>query len=256
MTFQAGVAPWLARHLPGPGGTALRVLDVGAGQGTQALRLAAAGHAVTAVDPDARMRSAFADALTAAPSEVAGRVSLVEGALGGLREALGGEGPAYDVVLCHGVLMYLEDPAQAVRELASLVAPRGMLSLLARNADGMALRPGLRRDWAGVLAALDEAAGGAGYVNGLGVTARADHLEHLAALVSGHRLSVEGWYGVRVLTDGVGEDEPVPDDPAELAALLDAEERVGMVDPYRRVAALTHLVARRTAETAPRQRPA
>ena len=121
-----------------------------------------------------------------------------------------------------------------------------MLSVVARNADGMALRPGLRRQWADVLDLLDEAQQPQPhYVNELGVHARADRLEELASYISGRRMHVEAWYGVRLLTDGVGVDEPAPPDPDELAALLDAEERVGRTDPYRKVATLLHVIGRR-----------
>jgi S-adenosylmethionine-dependent methyltransferase len=43
----------LRKHLPDRPG---RVLDVGAGQGTQSLRLARAGHQVVAVEPDPEKR--------------------------------------------------------------------------------------------------------------------------------------------------------------------------------------------------------
>jgi hypothetical protein len=47
---------------------------------------------------------------------------------------------------------------------------------------------------------------------------------------------------VRVFTDTApGDAEPPPD----LPTLLACEERAGCTDPYRRVAALLHLIARR-----------
>jgi hypothetical protein len=46
---------------------------------------------------------------------------------------------------------------------------------------------------------------------------------------------------VRVFTDTASDMARVPQDPHELALLLDAEERAGRTDPYRGVAALTHL---------------
>jgi protein-L-isoaspartate O-methyltransferase len=54
----------LARHLPEH---PVRVLDVGAGQGTQSIRLARAGHQVLAVEPDPGMRAAFRAALGTEP---------------------------------------------------------------------------------------------------------------------------------------------------------------------------------------------
>jgi S-adenosylmethionine-dependent methyltransferase len=235
------VARQLARHLPAPPAT---VLDVGAGQGTLALRLARHGFDVTAVEPDQEMRSAFESALSDLSPDARRRVRLEEGALGRLPDSVAGR--TFDVVCCHGVLMYLDAARPAVVELCGLVAPAGVLSLVVRNADSLALRPALRRDWPMVHRLLDSAAGThASYVNEFGVRARADHLEELASFVAGRRMHVEQWYGVRVLTDAVPVDEPVPDEPDELTAMLDAEERVGRTDPYRRLGMLLHVVGRR-----------
>jgi SAM-dependent methyltransferase len=239
------VARQLAVHLEAEPGT---VLDVGAGQGTQAVRLARQGHRVVAVEPDPAMRAAFTRAAALEPPEVRDRLELVDGELGrlGLATDDAGRRQTYDVVACHGVLMYLADLGPAVVELADLVAPGGLLSLLFRNADALALRPGLRGDWDGVARALDDAAAPRPtYRNGLGVQAGADRLEQVASYVSGRRMHVEAWYGVRVLTDADDARE-VPAEP-ELSRLLAAEERVGRTDPYRRVAPLVHLIGRRDA---------
>src|SRR6202044_1931484 len=53
-----------------------RILDVGAGQGTQSIRLARAGHQVVSVEPDPDMRSAFGAALRAERAEVRERVTV------------------------------------------------------------------------------------------------------------------------------------------------------------------------------------
>ena len=238
---QEMVTRQLTRHLGDPPGT---VLDVGAGQGTQSIRLAERGFEVLAVEPDPDMRAAFAAAVEGRAGDVRERLRVVDGSVEALDDVA--EGRTFDVVLCHGVLMYLPEPGPAVVALSDRVAPGGLLSLLARNAAAMALRPGLRRQWADVLDLLDEAEQPAPhYVNELGVRARADRLEELASYVSGRRMHVEAWYGVRVVTDGVAVDEPAPSDPDELEALLAAEERLGRTDPYRRVATLLHLVGRR-----------
>lgn len=237
------VARQLAAHLPP---APARVLDVGAGQGTQAIGLARLGHHVHAVEPDAAMRAAFQQATAAEPAEVRDRLRLTDGALG----RLGATG-LFDVVCCHGVLMYLPDPRPAVVDLCDLVAPGGLVSILARNADAMALRPGLQRRWGDVLTMLD--VGGRPdplYTNEIGVRARADRLEALASYVAGRRMHVEAWYGVRLLTEGAADDELPPTDKQELAELLDAEERLGRTDPYRRLAARLHVVGRRDATAA------
>ena len=146
--------------------------------------------------------------------------------------------PPFAAVLCHGVLMHLPDPGPVLRILAGLTAPGGIVSLLVRNGDALAMRPGLAGDWAACAAAF----GSDRYENRIGVSARADRLSDLTGRLAGHGLRVTAWYGVRVFTDTAPSDaEPPPD----LAALLDCEERAGCTDPYRQVAALLHVIARK-----------
>jgi S-adenosylmethionine-dependent methyltransferase len=47
-----------------------------------------------------------------------------------------------------------------------------------------------------------------------------------------------------VFTDTAAQDAPLPGEE-ELRVLLDCEERAGSTDPYRGVAALVHVIARR-----------
>lgn len=237
----------LAAHLPAPPG---RCLDVGAGQGTQAIRLAAQGFDVTAVEPDERMRELLGLGVADLPDAVRDRIEVLDGRLGALSDALPGAEP-FDVVLCQGVLMYLDDPGPALNELAALTAPGGRLSLVFRNADGIAMRPALRRDWTQVHALLDAVGSTATYTNEIGAKARADRLADVERTLAGAGLRTGAWYGVRVATDGVDFGEPVPADPAAFAAMLDAEERLGRTDPYRRVATLAHLVSMRPADAEP-----
>jgi S-adenosylmethionine-dependent methyltransferase len=221
------------------------VLDVGAGQGTQALRLAALGHEVVALEPDPAMRAQLRAALDERSSERL-KVDVLDGGLGLLPTQLGSA--AYDVVLCQGVLMYLPESGPALAELARLVAPGGLLSLVFRNAEGIALRPAIRRDWAEVHALLDASDDpNPWYVNEIGVRARADRLADVERDLARHGLTTLAWHGVRIATDSADADETAPQDPDDLEAMLVAEERLGRTDPYRRVATLVHLLSRRPA---------
>ncbi|MFJ2817887.1 class I SAM-dependent methyltransferase [Streptomyces sp. NPDC091279] len=215
-----------------PVGRRLRVLDVGAGQGSQALRLARAGHQVTGVEQDPALISAARAAVAAEPQGIRDRVRLIEG--DGRDTGVHFLPGSFDVVLCHGVLMYVEEPDPLLAGLARMVAPGGLLSLLVRNADALAMRPGLAGDWAGALDAFDTTA----YRNRLGLDVRADRLRTLTATLDGIGAPLHAWYGVRVFTDTAPDDAPAPDD---LDTLLAVEDRAGRTDPYRGVAALLHL---------------
>jgi S-adenosylmethionine-dependent methyltransferase len=216
----------------------VRIIDLGCGQGTQALRLARRGYEVTGVDASAELLARFRRDLAAEAAEVRARVLLEHALIEDYAERAGYQQAG--AVLCHGVLMYAADPDPLLRAIAGLTAPGGLVSLLVRNADALAMRPGLAGDWG----ACADAFGSVSYGNRIGVSARADRRADLTGKLAGYGLDVTAWYGVRVFTD-TADDDAVP--PPDLAALLDCEERAGCTDPYRQVAALLHLVARRAA---------
>jgi SAM-dependent methyltransferase len=213
-------------------GRRLRVLDVGMGRGTQALRLARAGHQVTGVERDTTMIATARAALAGQPEGIRERMRIIEG--DGRDTGVHFLPGSFDVVLCHGVLMYVEDPDPLLAGLARMLAPGGLLSLVVRNGDALALRPGLRGDWAGAQAAFDTTH----YRDRLGHDVRADRLSTLTARLAGIGAPLHTWYGVRIFTDTAADGTTPPED---LDALLAAEERAGRTDPYRAVAALLHL---------------
>jgi S-adenosylmethionine-dependent methyltransferase len=220
----------LRAHLPPP---PARIVDVGGGAGNQSLPLAALGYDVTIVDPSPEMLRRAGER---AAGEGAGGVRLVEASGEDAPEALDGE--TFDGVLCHGVVMYLDDPAALVEALCGLTAPAGVLSIVAKNVEVMAVRHVHEGDWAAALAAFDSDR----QVNGLGLDTRGDHVDALSGLVAGHGVDPVAWYGVRLFTDGWTPERPAAD-PEELvlAVELEASRR----DPYRRLSRLFHLLGRR-----------
>ncbi|MFJ6698749.1 class I SAM-dependent methyltransferase [Streptomyces sp. NPDC091272] len=216
-----------------PVGQRLRILDVGMGRGTRALRLARAGHQVTGLEADAVLLATAREALAVEPAGIRERVRLMQG--DGRETGVHFLPGSFDVVLCHGVLMHVAEPDPLVAGLARMLAPGGMLSLLVRNADALAMRPALAGDWATALDALDPAA----CTDPWGVPVRADRLEALTATLAGIAAPLHAWYGVGVFTDHVPNGAPPAGE--ELARLLALEDRAGRTEPYRRVAALLHL---------------
>lgn len=226
----------LREHIAGP---PLRVVDVGGGAGHQSVPLARDGYDVTIVDPSAAMLERAEGRLRQEASETAQRVRLVRASGEEAPGELGGE--PFDLVLCHGVVMYLDEPGPLLDALADLAAPGGVVSIVAKNVDTLAVRPALDGDWAAALAMFDSER----QVNGLGLDTRGDSVAGLSAALQERGVEPVGWYGVRLFTDGWTPDRPA-DDPDELvlAVELEASRR----DPYRRLSRLFHVVGRKRDE--------
>jgi S-adenosylmethionine-dependent methyltransferase len=226
------VARQLAGHLPGPG-RRRTVLDAGCGQGTQAIRLARAGYDVTAIDVSEELlslaRETAENAAGVAPTRL--RFERVD-----LLDLPGAYAGRFDVVCCHGVLMYLASLASGIEPVVGAARPGGVISVVTRNRAGIAMRAGMRGDWRQARTGFDARL----YRNRLGIDGvRADEPEEVRQAFECAGAERVAWYGVRLFTDHW---EPV-DPPVDFPELVAAEEEAGRRDPYRSVAALTHTIA-------------
>jgi SAM-dependent methyltransferase len=226
----------LRAHLPPPPAA---IVDVGGGGGNQSIPLARSGYQVTIADPSEAMLAGAAAALEKETPEVAGRIRLVKTDAESAGTGLAGQ--RFAGVLCHGVIMYVEEPRPFTAALADLAEPGGLVSVVAKNARCLATRPALEGRWADALAAF----GTDRQVNGLGVDTRADTVESLSALLAETGVTPVAWYGVRLFTDGwvSSYDQADPGTAADgLSALLAVELEASRRDPYRQLSRLFHLV--------------
>jgi S-adenosylmethionine-dependent methyltransferase len=145
----------------------------------------------------------------------------------------------FDLVCAHGLLMYLSDAEAALHRLVHRTTPGGRLSFTVRNADALAYRPGVRGDFASALAAFNTH----GYRNDLGAAAQAHTREQVEHWCSRADLTIDAWYGVRVLTDH-RPSSAQPDD-VDLPNCLAAEVEAGRRDPYRHFGSMLHFIAAR-----------
>jgi S-adenosylmethionine-dependent methyltransferase len=224
----------LAGHAPGGSGSAPRVLDVGGGSGTWAVPLAVQGCEVVVVDSSANalavLRSRARDA------GVADRVRAVQGDVDALSDIAGGA----DLVLGHGLLEYVDDPAAAVRALATAARPGGAVSVLVAGRWAAVLARVVAGRVAEARRLLADPAGRWGAGDPL--LRRMDTDEVRALLERDGGLVVEQVRGHRVLADLVPE---TPDGAAGVADLAALEELAAQTPPLRDLASRIHVMARR-----------
>jgi S-adenosylmethionine-dependent methyltransferase len=215
----------------------LRVVDAGGGTGGFAVPLAEAGHDVVVVDasPDALA------ALTrrAAEAGVADRVRALQGDADRLLDVVAA-GSA-DLVLCHSVLEYVDDPDAAATAMAGVLRSRGCASVLVPGRAAAVLSRALGGHFAQAAAMLGSPDGrfGAGDTK-----RRRFDVAGAEGLLARAGLAVEQVHGVRVVADLVP-GTLLDSEPGALDALLALELAAAELPPYRDVATQLHLLARR-----------
>lgn len=235
----------LVGHLPP---APARLLDIGGGNGVQALEFARRGYDVTVCEPDPGMLAEARRGLADAPESVRRRVELVQG---DGRDAARLVGAGWDATFCHGVIMFVPEPAPLLNVLVELTRPGGIISVVGKNGPALALRAGLQGRWRDTAALLGEpGAAGTGGTAGTAGTAwqpavqlpPGDDPANVAAILTAAGARSLAWYGIRTFTDHLGDLLPGPD----VDAVVDAEWAAGARDPYRGIARLIHHVHRRT----------
>ncbi|MFH0520066.1 class I SAM-dependent methyltransferase [Streptomyces sp. M41] len=224
----------LDRRVKATGRQALDVLDTGGGSGNFAVPLARLGHRVTVVDPSPN--ALFALERRAAEAEVADRVKGVQGDAHGLFDVV--ERGGYDVVLCHGVLEYVDDPAEGVRNAVAALRAEGVLSLLAAGLGGAVLARALAGHFKEAKQALQDPDGRWGQGDPV---PRRFTTEQLTGLVESAGLRVGAVHGVRVFADLVP-GVLVDTEPGALEALLQLEEAAAELPAFHSVATQLHVL--------------
>ncbi|WP_329388852.1 methyltransferase [Streptomyces sp. NBC_01716] len=221
------------------GTAALDVLDTGGGTGNFAVPVARLGHRVTVVDPSPN--ALFALERRAAEAGVADRVSGVQGDIHGLFDVVGRGG--YDAVLCHGVLEYVDNPAEGVRNAVEALRPSGALSLLAAGLGGAVLARALAGHFTEARQALTDPAGRWGEGDPV---PRRFTVEMLTELVDKAGVDVGAVHGVRVFSDLVP-GVLVDTQPGALEALLKLEAAAAELSSFHSVASQLHVLGEKRA---------
>ncbi|HVW40460.1 MAG TPA: methyltransferase domain-containing protein [Amycolatopsis sp.] len=217
------------------GVTEPHVVDVGGGTGVWAVPLAAAGCLVTVVEPNQNALATLRR--RAQETGVADRITVVADDTDALSRRVA-PGSA-DLVLAHGLLEVVDDPAAVAGALAVAAAAHGAVSVLAANRHAAVLHRAL----AGRLAEATQLLTGSNGVladDGESLARRFDSAG-LAALLEAAGLRISLLQGDGVVCDSIGEAESELFTADELAEFEDA---AGVASPLRDIASRLHAVAR------------
>ncbi|MGA8987733.1 class I SAM-dependent methyltransferase [Aeromicrobium sp.] len=230
-----------AVDLAGPR-SSLDVLDLGGGTGGDAVRLAGLGHRVTVVDPSP-------DALASLHRRgvEAGLTEGFTGIQGDADDLLDHVSPAsFDLVICHGVIEYVDDPGQALSTIATVLRPGGHVSVVVAGRNAAVAARALAGDFVTAQALL----GRTSYdwdVRTMGP--RRFVVAELAELLASHGFTPVSTTGLRVFADLVP-SALVDTEPGARDVLYALERQLSASADFTALSAGLHTIARLDLPTA------
>jgi len=216
--------------------TSLRALDIGCGTGATALRLAGLGIHVTLLDSSPAMLDLAKRA--AIETGVADRISLKEGDADQLESLF--RSCAFDLILCHNVLEYVDDPVVVLLGAAGLLRDSSpLLSILVRNQAGEVLKAAIQ---AGDLGAAENALTSEWAQESLyGGKVRLFTLARVREMLQTSSFNVVAERGVRVVSDYLSSRVSRSDD---YERIFELERKLGARAEFTAVARYMHSLAR------------
>lgn len=216
----------------------LRGLDLGCGTGATGLRLAHLGIQMTLLDSS----SAMLDIAKRAAREagIDERIALEHGDAAQVANLF--PAGSFDVVLCHNILEYVDDPtavlSAAAQVLRSDSAEIGILSVLARSRTGEVLKAGIE---AGDLGAAERNLTAEwGYESLFGGPVRLFTLDCLQAMAKEASLAVAAERGVRAISDYL---PPQVSRREEYERIFELERKLGIRPEFASIARYIQIIA-------------
>jgi S-adenosylmethionine-dependent methyltransferase len=227
----------LREYLSSPAATgSLRALDLGCGTGANGLRLARLGYHVTLMDSSAPMLQIAKQA-----AQKVGLMEKIETKQGDADQLADffNEG-AFDVILCHNILEFVEEPAAVLRGAAcALRDSSGILSVLVRNRAGEVLKAAiLSGDLDGAANNLTAEWGNEALYGG---KVRLFTPETTRSMLKAASLEVLAERGVRVMADYLSPRVPLSE---QYQRVYELERKLGIRPHFAAIARYTHFLAR------------
>jgi ubiquinone/menaquinone biosynthesis C-methylase UbiE len=221
-------------------GRSLRGLDLGCGTGATAVRLARLGIHMTLLDSS----SAMLDIAKRAAREagVDGKIALHHGDAAQVANLFPAE--SFDVVLCHNILEYVNDPVAVLRGAArAMQDSSAILSVIVRNQPGEVLKAAIQ---AGDLAAAEQNLTAEWGLESLYAgKVRLFTAGGLRAMLMKASLAVAAERGVRVISDYL---PPRISRREEYHQIFELERKLGSRPEFAAVARYIQVIARHSRE--------
>lgn len=226
----------LAERSAATGRDRLDIVDAGGGTGGFAVPLAELGHHVTVVDPSPDSLAA----LERRAKESGVGVRALQGDAADLGELL--DRGSADLVLCHSVLEYVEDPISALVAVSGVLRTGGVVSVLAANPVAGAIHRALAGQFDEARTALSDPDGRWGDRD---PTPRRFSAETLAQLLGATGFRVGDVLGVRIFADLVP-SRLVDGEPGAAAALIALEQAAADHPVLRDIATQLHALGHKS----------
>jgi S-adenosylmethionine-dependent methyltransferase len=217
------------------------VLDVGGGTGGYALALAELGHQVCLLDFSARMLAVARLKAKERGAHVTEHIRYHRASAEDVPSDLAAH--RFDLILCHTLLEYVEDPGQVLLGLSTVLRPGGLLSLLFANAYADPLRWALARgDVERARRSLETQVSSADL---FGLPRRTFSGDGMREAMGRAGIEPVVQYGVRVFADYMPADKLA--DRSFWTRLFELETSAGSRFPYRDIARYGYLLGRKEA---------
>lgn len=203
----------------------MKILDFGSGEGDTSAHLSG-WNDVTAVEPSPVMLE----------NRAAGRYTQLQG---GIELVQAMQENAFDMVVCHNVLEYVDDQETYLQDLARVVKPGGYLSLVKHNRAGRVMQMAvLLNDFEMANNLLDGGCGKSGQFGDIRYYEDEDVLRWLPGF------SCEKCWGARTFWD-LQQKQECHSDAAWQRSMLALEERVSELPKYQDIAFFHHLLLKK-----------
>ena len=219
----------------------LRVFDAGCGLGEMAHELLEKASGIVVLDFSEDMlkeaKKRFAEDRSVLDRD---RLVFIHGRVEELENIL--PQGVFDLILCHNLLEYVEDPQAILTKMVQRLAPHGILSLVAANRFSEVFKLALvKKDLEQARLALHKKDSTAELFDN--APKHVFSPEDLEEMAGGSGLDVLNRYGIRVFTDYLPED--VMKDPENQRLLFELEKEAATQYPYLHAARYLQLICRK-----------